>query len=209
MKSPIKLKCTDCGVEYEVMVLPNDSHFDTKCECGTNLPGVLIGYTIGYKILERSRYEYHHNSDYPLCIVFAATAMECQLSKLFFKWKRITSFNQRSVIISDPELEIMLRKYSNIADRIEEVSKLMYPSGFSSFIKTHPDLVDIISKGYNRLDLENLSEGFQRELFWPRNRILHLGDDKYDSQSATYCFHVAELGLTILDRLDTYKKAAS
>jgi hypothetical protein len=199
MKCPLKLKCNTCGDEYEIFLLPNDSHFETKCKCGTNLPGILIGYTIGDKILERSRYEFLHNSDYPLCIVFAATAMECQLSKLYFKWKKFETFDQP---FSDSELETSLRKYSNIAERIEEVSRLMYSNGFTAFVHTQLDLIETINNGYTRFNLKDIETSFQKELFWPRNRILHLGDDNFGSQEATYCFHVAELGLIILDRLD-------
>ena len=38
------------------------------------------------------------------------------------------------------------------------------------------------------LNVRNLPKGFQEKLFWPRNRILHLGDINYGSEEAIRCF---------------------
>mgnify|MGYP001569793215 CR=1 FL=1 len=43
------------------------------------------------------------------------------------------------------------------------------------------------------------------KLFWPRNKTLHLGYAKFDSQKAEYCFNLASLGLEILHLIEHHK----
>ncbi len=184
----------------------NELRFEATCGCGKDLSGVLAGFTTGDKLIRRSLYEYHENADYALCVVFAATEMECELSRLFIKWSRIDSL--ASTWPTDEELEASLRKFPNVATRIDQVSKLMYPAGFTSFVHTQTELKQMIIEGFKQLDVNDLPLSFQKQLFWPRNRILHLGDAQVKEDQARYCFNTATLGLRILDLLDQHRRAA-
>ena len=64
----------------DIFIQLDEYQIKSTCECGMDISGALAGFTVGYKLLARSRYEFQRNSDYSLCIVFAATAMECELS---------------------------------------------------------------------------------------------------------------------------------
>ena len=206
MKIPIRITCSNCKRDQYVSVHLNELRFEATCECGKDLSGVLAGFTTGDKLIRRSLFEYHDNSDYALCVVFAAMAMECELSRLFIKWSRIDSLGGSWP--TDHELEGSLRKFSNIAARIDEVARLMYPAGFTSFVQSQTEIKQMIIDGFNRLDVNDLPSSFQKQLFWPRNRILHLGDAMIKEGEARYCFNTATLGLRILDLLDQHRRAA-
>ena len=208
MRIPIPIKCPNCGRKRDVFIGLDEHEISSVCECGRDISAVLANFTVGQKLLERSRYEFVQNCDYSLTIVFAATAMECEVSRLYFKWKRANALFYQDVP-TDEELEEALRKLPNIADRIDEVAKLMHPAGLHGFIASDPELVKMISIGFSKLDLSNLSTSFQKVLYWPRNRILHLGYSKYDSAEATYCYNTAALGIHLLNLLDQTGKAAS
>lgn len=183
--------------------------FVGTCKCGEDLSGFLDNnVSIGVKLLYRSRSEYLNKQDYPLSIVFAATAMECQLSRLYFKWRRINSIRDEDAI-SDDQLERSLREFSPVDKKIDEIAKLMYPDGLAAFVHQDPELVRILSDGFPSLRLENLPKSFQKTLFWPRNKILHLGDSRFEVEQAKKCFNISTLGLRILESLDQFKIGAT
>jgi|GEM_PF-4564507 len=208
MKYPLKIKCLHCSLDQVIFLDLDEMKFTATCQCGYDLSAVLADFPIGEKLLERSRYEYLNNSDYSLCIVFAAAAFECQLSRLFFRWGKIDAIDPFKWL-SDQELEESLRRFANISLRIEETAKLIYPNGLNAFVSTQSDLIDMIKTGFTKLNLSDLATSFQKVLFWPRNRILHLGDTKFSPDEAKYCFNTARLGLLILRKLDEFKLSAS
>jgi hypothetical protein len=146
--------------------------------------------------------------DYPLSIVFSATAFECELTRLHFKWNEIKTIGS-DISVSDEDLESLLRKYRTIDIKIEEVSKLMDPRGFAGFINGSPGFCEIINKGFTSLNLANITKDFQKTLFWPRNRVLHLADTTFSYDDAKRCFNIATLGLRILEDMDMKRRSAS
>ncbi|RZB34651.1 MAG: hypothetical protein SRB1_00419 [Desulfobacteraceae bacterium Eth-SRB1] len=206
MKIPLPIKCSSCGRQHNIFVKLDDTDIgDSVCACGEEIFGSLDGtVTIGDKLLWRSKYEFSNNKDYPLSIVFAAASLDCELSRLFFKWSLIEEL-ESEFDISDEELEKKLRSFSNIKSKIEKVSQLMAPESFTQSVLDSTELKEMIERGFPTLDINNLSKSFQEKLFWPRNRILHLGASDYGEKEATICFNVAELGLRILSCLDEKK----
>ena len=83
----------------------------------------------------------------------------------------------------------------------------MFPDGLGKFIQLETDLLNNIKNDFPSLDEKNLAESFQKKLFSPRNRILHLGDSTHTKDDAIRCFNIAELGLKILDRMHEHKSA--
>ncbi|HUI28824.1 MAG TPA: hypothetical protein VLX91_01315 [Candidatus Acidoferrales bacterium] len=197
MKIPIKTQCPKCGRELDLFIRLDEAEIHDSCECGEALNATLQGFTVGDKLLSRGRYEFYHNSDYSLCIVFSATAMECELSRLYFKWTRATP-----PFPTDSEIEESLRRFRNVASRIDEVTKLMKPIGITGFVAANTAIANAIKKDFPSFDMNDLSQSFQRELFWPRNRILHLGQTGFDTKQAEHCFNIASLGLTILQMME-------
>lgn len=209
MKIPLQLLCNNCKRLQTVSVNLNDTSFQLSCQCGENLLGSLsTDVTTGIKLIWRSRYELVEKKDYCLSIVFSAAALECELSRLYFKWKDISALEQDKEISND-ELEKYLRNYYRISTKLEEVAKLMDPRGFTQFVKETDDLRQIVEQDFPSLTIGRLSKSFQEKLFWPRNRILHLGDSCYGIEDANRCFNIANLGLKILEVMDKNKRIAS
>ena len=203
MKIPLPIKCPSCGRQQNIFIKLDDTDIgDSVCACGEEIFGSLDGtVTIGDKLLWRSEYEFSNNKDYPLSIVFAAASVDCELSRLFFKWSLMEGL-ESEFDISDEELEKELRSLGNIKSKIDKVSQLLAPKGFTQFVLDSPELKEMIESCFPTLDVNNLSKSFQEKLFWPRNRILHLGASDYGEEEATSCFNIAKLGLEILENLD-------
>jgi hypothetical protein len=206
MKIPLRVPCDSCKKEELIFINLSDSSFERKCNCGDVYSGFFGNdVTLGYKILFRSRYELIEREDYALSIVFSAAAFECELSRLHFKWSDITAL-QTGKQVSDGEFEELLRKYRSIDVKIEEVCKLMDPLGFQEFVKSSTDLRQTVTEGFPSLHLNSLTSDFQQELFWPRNRVLHLADTSFKKAEGVWCFNIATLGLRILEELDKKKR---
>ena len=207
MKIPLRVRCDQCGNEESIFLELNEISFETKCKkCGETVPHVFgSNVTVGYRILERSYYERAERTDYPLSIVFSATAFECELTRLHFKWSEIDAAI-KGTEVSDEQLEELLRKHRTIDVKIEEVCKLMDPRGFRQFVIDSPELSDIVKNGFPSLRLDHLTKDFQKKLFWPRNRILHLADTSFSKDDAIRCYNIATLGLMILDEMDEHRR---
>lgn len=108
--------------------------------------------------------------------------------------------------ISDADLEEQLRRYQTIKVKIEEVAKLMDSRGFTQFVKETDDLRETIVEGFPSLNIDSLASSFQEKLFWPRNRILHLGYSSYREDDAFRSLNIAVLGLKILEVMDRNKR---
>lgn len=205
MKIPLRVPRHSCKEEELIFIDLSDLSFERKCSCGDVYSGFFGNdVTVGYKILFRSRYELIEAEDYPLSIVFSATAFECELARLYFKWSDITAL-QSGKRVSDGELEEVLRKYKSIDVRVEEVCKLMDPLGFQEFVESSTELRQTVTGGFPSLHLNSFTSDFQQKLFWPRNRILHLADTSFKKADAVRCFNIATLGLRILEELDEKK----
>jgi hypothetical protein len=209
MKIPLPLKCDQCGCEEYIFLNLVESSFETKCSrCGHVVPSFFdSNVTVGNKILWRSNYELLQQKDYPLSIVFSATAFECELTRLHFKWNQIEAIGS-DIDVSDEDLESLLHKYRTIDVKIEEVSKLMDSRGFAGFVQGSPELCKIINEGFPSLSLADITKDFQKTLFWPRNRILHLADTSFSYDDAKRCYKIAELGLKVLEGMDMKRRSA-
>jgi len=200
MRSILYIQCKECKKDNFILYSIGDTSVKGTCSCGEKFSYSLSSsITIGDRILEKSRYEYVKNEDYSTSIVFSATAFECELSSLYFKWKNVKNN------ISDQELEKLLRNLGTISKKIQVVSKLMFPEGFNEFVKQEKELCQSAKNDFPSLDADNLVESFQKKLFRPRNRILHFGYSKYNKKIANSCFHIANFGMRILRRMDEYK----
>ncbi len=164
------------------------------------------GYTIGDRILEKSRWEYLTNADYSMGIVLAAMAVECELARLFFKWRGIELLAERGHRTSTEDLEPQYRKLgTNVAKRIDRVAAMLDPRGLDVFARWSP-LAGTIERDHPSLHLGSLAKDIQQALFWPRNRILHDGFTEHAKNDAERCHRIAALVLELLKRLDVARR---
>lgn len=165
----------------------------------------MFNANTGLLILRRARYELKSNNDPSLCIVFSAMAVECEVSRLFFRWSRVGQGTQRRRV-GDTELEERLRTYRSVKRTLEKTAELMHPAGMRNFIVSRSGISRRIATGFPNLDADRFVPIVVKQLFWPRNRILHLGDTAYDVRAATRAFNVASLTLFVYQELNAKKR---
>jgi hypothetical protein len=203
MKIPLELTtCNRCQKRNIVWIRLHDTSFVFHCSCGEDLSGYLsVDITVGYKMLIRSHYELMQNDDHLLSMVFSATALEWELVSLYKRWYEIGALEEGKEISVD-EIETLLRKSNKIYDKIQRTGKVIYPQGIERFVRDSSELKNIVQQGFPSLSLDSLIKDFEKNLFWPRNRILHSAYDGYSKSDAFKSYNIAQLGLLILNTMD-------
>jgi len=202
VRIPYRLKCIDCKKEHLVFADLNAESIEFRCcERSQTIPPYPIK---GIKILERAVFEYNETKDYPLSIVFSAAAFECELADLHHRWLWIKGLWTKQ-IPTDEELDKKLRKHSDIKSRIEAVARLMGHTGIDEFVKSDSKLTEIVKNGFPSIKIGTVARDFQTNLFWPRNRILHVGYTGYTSDDAKKCINIAQLGIGFVQAMNDAK----
>jgi hypothetical protein len=169
-----------------------------------------VEWTLGWRILEKARWEYLNAADYSTSIVFAAMAIEAELARMYFKWRGIDVLHGMIAglrplaadRLSDEELNEEYRSLGRtIAEKIDTVARLLDPRGIDEFAKTS-DLREQIAEGFPSLALGSLAADIQQTVFWPRNRIVHAGYLDHTAEDAKRVCNVASLVLELLKRMD-------
>jgi hypothetical protein len=202
LKTPFKIICQKCCADKFVFIRKQDTSFEYYCEqCGENQL-ILLDATIqiGRRLLERSLYEINEQRDYEFSIVLSATAMECELSRLYCKWRRIEELGKKE--IRDQELEEELRKMENVKNKIDQISKFLTKQGLGEFVKGKNNLNSIVKNNFPSLAIDELTKNVAEHLFWPRNKILHYGKTSFKKTDADRCWSFSNLGITILHEMD-------
>lgn len=207
MKIPLHLECSQCHHPAIVKLHLDSTSFDWTCDnCGQYHPSFFgLEVTVGFLLLERSRYELVDEQDFSMSIVLSAMALDAELSRLFRKWTTIEELRANRDL-DEEKCETLLRRFKTSKEKITEVSELLYPGGIEAFVGASTDWSRTISEGFPSLRLGSLASDFQRALFWPRNRILHGGYAKHTEEDAKKCFSIAWLGLRILQNMDHEKR---
>lgn len=206
MKFQIAIPCQKCGRHDPIDMHLDDGSCEWKCHCGEKNFVVLgAAITVGYRLLYRSEFEYRQRTDYSMAIVMAATAVDCELSRLFLKWQQIAAL-RANTDPNDTAIEQMLRRFKSVAEKIEKVCRVLDPRGIDEFVRSSDSLREAIKERFPSLHIGRLSKDFQEKLFWPRNRILHAGYAKHSDADAARCYSFAQLALHILLKMDEAKR---
>jgi hypothetical protein len=210
VKVPLKLPCSVCGVAEPVDIRLSDSSPDWTCVKGHRNTGLFaLEFTIGYKILAKSQYEFWTRRDYSMAIVLAAMAFECEMSRLFIKWTAIDANLADAIVPTDEQIEATLRSYRGIAQKLTATCERMTPLGIEAFALRDVEIRDAIQNRFPSLTIGELPQGFEQTIFWPRNRILHFGFTDFLEADAAKTYSVASLGLDLLRRMDKAKYSAT
>jgi hypothetical protein len=177
MNIPVNPVCQYCREPYEGTFILGAGDFQWDCaKCGQTNIGILgLDMTIGVQVWSKSSHELNKTKDASMAVILAATAIDCELSFLFRKWMGIALLEQLGHLLTDEECEKLLRKFKRIEDKFRKVTNLLVPPGFQHFVNTSAKWQEAISKNLPELDTTSLIKGIEKEVFWPRNRILHGG----------------------------------
>ncbi len=202
LKIPLALKCSKCKEPASPKIHLDQTSFDWTCpKCGFVHPSLFgLDVTIGFLLLERSRYELITDKDFSMSIVMSAMAFESELSRLFGKWKQIDALR------ADQDFD---------REACEKELRARSPclNAFGRQPETAPcspgrcaELSDPISTRFQSIRLGSLAKDFQKHLFWPRNQILHWGDAQNSYEDAAVCYSLANMGLLILRKMDEERR---
>lgn len=207
MNIPLPLKCPNCGESRTQRVHLNDPTADFICErCKSNCTGIpSLDVTIGDLILARSYSEFSVEKDYDMAIVLAAMAFECELSRLYCKWKEVEALNTGAFDLEESEEE--LRQMGSVAEKIIKISAFVYDGGIEAFAAASDKWKKSIGEDFPSLHLGSLARDFQRTVFWPRNKVLHQGKANHTRDEAARCYSIAWLGIQILKEMDKARLA--
>ena len=91
MSFDLALPCQGCGVSEPVNVVLMASWWEWRCaRCGhENAVLSSTEWTLGWRVLEKAKSEYLAAGDYSTSIIFAAMAVEAELARMYFKWRKI------------------------------------------------------------------------------------------------------------------------
>lgn len=207
MNIPLKQKCEKCGADVYFEVGLDDHTPSWKCSCGNEAVLTFdLDFTLGYKLLLRSHFEIFQRHDYPMSIVLSAMALDCELSRLFRKWTRLPVQKTGQTPPDDEHIETLLRKFQSVREKIQEVSRQLYPEGLDDFIRNEEELRETIESRFPSIHIGTLADDIQKTVFWPRNRILHIGFTGYKYEDAARCYSIAYITLIALTRMDRAKR---
>ena len=210
MRIPIPLRCKN-GHSYVATIDLSQTSIEASCPtCGDETTAYLSsGLTVGFRILQRSKSEINESQEYSVSIIFSAMAFECELSRLFGKWKNLAQAPGETLWTPE-QLEEMLREFGSIKSRIEKVTQTIHPGGMVEFLRSSENLAKHIQENFSTEDVsvETIGTDIEKKLFWPRNRVLHHAIP-HGKQDAVKCWRLAALGLFILAEMDSKRASGS
>jgi hypothetical protein len=212
MRFELSLPCEGCGIRDPVNVELMASWWEWRCEqCGyENALLSATEWTLGWRVFEKATSEYLAAGDYSTSIIFAAMAVEAELARMFFKWRKVDFIQEMIVglrppgnLLSDEELDEEYRGLGGtIAERIDRVAGLLDPQGIDAFAGATDLAERIDGEEFPSLSLGSLAADIQRTVFWPRNRILHAGFLDHSAEDARRVCNIVTLVLDLLKRMD-------
>lgn len=203
MKTKIELECIQCKKKQYVPILLSDHGPNWECKyCNEQNIGVFgPTFTTGIKLIFRSQYELNETIDYNLAIVFSAMAVDCELSRLFIKWTRIDDLGDH--ILKEREVyEKMLNQFRGNKEKLKGVIKLLGSDGVDFVFSQNKDFPKLLKKLIPGLTIQSFYNDVNEQLFWKRNRILHIGDVQHEKVDAIKCLNIASAILDLLKELD-------
>jgi hypothetical protein len=207
MNIPLQFNCASCGELNTHRIHLDQSSFDWTCKkCGHLHPSFLgLDFTIGPKLLQRSLFELKVEKDYSMSIVFSATALDSELSRLFFKWKSIAN-GLAGLTFDEEACKKKLLKFHNFINKMTGVTEMLHPGGgIEAFVGASAEFTDAL-KLFPSLNHGSLAADFHKTVFKPRNKILHQGVARFTETDANKVCSIADLGLRILLAMDVEKR---
>jgi hypothetical protein len=159
------------------------------------------------RVLHRAQQEIE-SGDFTLSIVLSAMAIECEIARLFFKWRRVdfhmadTSRDVRVTEEQEQEWENEFRRWYAVTQKLDNFSKLMTGIDFDAFVSGDATLTKRFADIQTGSNSTSPKKVLAEQLFGRRNRILHSGKVDFSRQDAAACFAHARNLLTIIAAMD-------
>src|SRR5258707_11566625 len=139
MKSSFPIRC-QCGYEIVLEPVGTDSFKDTSCpNCHSAICVVDNGF-VSTRVFNKSFSELH-SGDFTVAIIFSAMAVECELARVFVKWKGIDLGLPTDVTQAHRDLwDAQLRHWTKIIVRLDKVCEFLSNQSFDAFVTNNAKL---------------------------------------------------------------------
>ncbi len=206
MKSSFPIRC-QCGYEIVLETVGTDSFKDTSCpNCHSAICVVDNGF-VSTRVFNKSFSELH-SGDFTVAIIFSAMAVECELARVFVKWKGIDLGLPTDVTQAHLDLwDAQLRQWAKIAVRLDKVCEFLTNRNFDAFVTNHSKLVASIKERHpESAGHVSIKKFVVERLFWKRNAIVHLGKIDFTLSDAEACRRTAETLFQIISEMDFVRR---
>jgi hypothetical protein len=131
-------------------------------------------------------------------------AIECELARLFMKWKEVDLMIARPVVQSDRDSwEEEFRSWMAIRSRLDKICEFLTSQDFDSFILQDSKLALLVKQRHpESVSFSSFKQYFQERLFWKRNQIVHFGKIDFGVPEAEQCVHIAATLFKIMKDMD-------
>lgn len=199
MKSSFPFKC-GCGYELTFETTGTDKFPDTSCPKCHSPIWIIDNGVVSTRVFNKA-FEQLKAGDYTLAIILSAMAVECDLARLYVKWKEIDLIPAGVMTPSQTEKdswEETLRSWMGIAVRLDKVCEFLTKEVLDSFISNRPDLKQAIHITHPAsVPCGSFNQFFQEHLFWKRNQVVHFGRINFERPDAEECLQLAATLLKI------------
>ncbi len=202
MKSSFPIRCK-CGHEMVLETTGTQSFNDTYCPKCRSAIWIFDSGFVSTRIFNKSWMELH-SGDFTLAIIFSAMAVECELARVFVKWKEIDLGVPADVTQSDRDSwDAELRRWVKIAVRLDKVCEFITGQDFDAFVANQGKLSKSIQERHpDSAGCSSFKKFFEEQLFWKRNVVVHLGKIDFGQSDAEVCRRTAETLFQIITEMD-------
>ena len=202
MKSSFPIRC-QCGHEMVLETVGTDSFRDTSCPKCHSAIWIADNGFVSTRVFNKSLEELN-SGDFTLSIILSAMAVECELARVFVKWKEIDLGLPSEVRQADKTAwDVQLRTWTKIALRFDKVCEFLTNQDFDGFVSNHINLHKSVQQRHPESAKHgSLKKFFEEHLFWKRNAIVHLGKIDYTRPDAELCRRTAETLFHIVSEMD-------
>jgi hypothetical protein len=159
-----------------------------------------LGDFVAMQILNRASSELEHG-DFTLVILLSAMAVECEMQRLFIKWKGLDQMRATATAMPRQADEDAWadewRKLFSVKKKLDALSKLLTGEDFDSFVSTK----------YPAVSCASPKDCFQKELFDKRNMIAHRGEIDFTQADGQRCFALSSTLRQIMKDMDAKRLA--
>jgi len=144
------------------------------------------------------------SEDFILGIVFSAVAVECELGRVFTKWKNIDSgLTTKCPGVSNRNEWIGALSTCGILQRLDRVSDFLTGQSFDAFLAGQSGLAQSMHERHPKsVAVKSLRAFFHQNLFRKRDQIIHCGRIELASGDAEEAFKSALTLFQIISEMD-------
>jgi len=208
MKHTWPISCS-CGHRIDLQTVGSGEFPTVRCpKCGSTLAPVG-DYLFHLRIFNRG-YKELGEGDFTFAIILAAMSVECFVSLLYIKWRRIDfelAKNKPPSQSDEDSWEEDLKKWNNMGARFDKVCDFLTTETFDGFVANNTAAQSLFQRHPGLTASSSPKQWFQEELFKKRNRIVHRGEMDYQKPAATTCIDIGRTLLEIFAEMDEIRIA--